>query len=258
LPDEERSRISSQALVATAVILALGLIFAGWILGSQIKETKLGDHYVTVKGMVERTVKSDLAIWNISFRSSGDDFQTVLAEGNSQKQVVLAFLKKQGIADKDITIGSPNVLDREAQDYGSIQGRQSRYVLSQTIIVNSTNVDRIAAANQQIGELLQQGVILASSPGVSGSLLEYKFNGLNSIKPDMITEATKNAREAAERFAQDAGAKVGSIRQASQGSFSISAANEGSQTDDSGYSNADTSIMKTVRVVTTVDYYLSQ
>jgi hypothetical protein len=145
---------------------------------------------------------------------------------------------------------------RNSAAYG---GRQSRYILTQNIVVTSKDVDQIAAANQRIGDLLQEGVILASAQGVGGSQLSYKFNGLNSIKPDMITEATKNARAAAERFALDAGAKVGSIRQANQGSFSISAANAGGSPDEGGnYTNPDASLMKTVRVVTTVDYYLSQ
>lgn len=259
MPDEDRYRISSPAFILIGVVLALGLVGAGWILGSQIKQTKLGDHYVSVKGLVERTVKSDLAIWSISFRASGDDFKIVLAQGESQKQIVLAFLKKQGVRENEIAINPPNVLDREAQEFGSVQGRQSRYILTQNIIVTSKDVDQIAAANQRIGDLLQEGVILASAQGVGGSQLSYKFNGLNSIKPDMITEATKNARAAAERFALDAGAKVGSIRQASQGSFSISAANAGGSPDEGGnYTNPDASLMKTVRVVTTIDYYLSQ
>lgn len=116
----------SRTWLLTGVILALGLIGAGWVLGSQIKEIRLGDRYVTVKGLAERTVKSDLALWNISFRSSGDDFKTVLAEGQSQRQTVLAFLKQLGVTEDEIAIGSPNVIDREAQEYGGIQGRQSR------------------------------------------------------------------------------------------------------------------------------------
>ena len=259
VPEEDRYLVPSKVFLLFGGILALGLVVAGWVLGSQIKQTKLGEHYVTVKDLVERNVKSDLAIWNISFRSSGDEFQTVLAAGESQKQTVLSFLKKQGIQEGDIAISPPNVLDRQAQEFGSVQGKQSRYILTQTIIVTSKDVDRIATANQRLGDLPQQGVILGGAQGSGGSQLSFKFNGLNSIKPDMITEATRNARAAAERFAQDANAKVGSIRQASQGTFSISAANAGSSTDESGnYTNPDASIMKTVRVVTTIDYYLSQ
>lgn len=239
------------------VVLALGLVAAGWVLGLQIKQTKLGEHYVTVKGLEERIVKSDLAIWSISFRASGDDFKTVLAQGESQKQSVLNFLKKEQVRDNEITIDPPSVLDREAQEYGSMQGRQSRYILTQNIVVTSKDVDQIAAANQRIGDLLKQGVILASQGG-SGSHVSYKFNGLNSIKPDMITAATKNARAAAERFAQDSGAKVGSIRQANQGVFSISAADSVGSPGGGMYNSADSSIMKKVRVVSTIEYYLLQ
>jgi hypothetical protein len=144
LPDEDRYHISSPAFIFIGVVLALGLVGAGWILGSQIKQTKLGDHYVSVKGLVERIVKSDLAIWSISFRASGDDFKTVLAQGESQKQIVLAFLKKQGVGENEIAINPPTVLDREAQEFGSVQGRQSRYILTQNIVVTSKDVDQSA------------------------------------------------------------------------------------------------------------------
>lgn len=252
MPGEDRKQFSPSIPIVTGVILAVGLIITGWVLGAQIKAIRLSDHYVSVRGLAERTVKSDLAIWNIGFRSSGNDFQTVLAQSNTQKQAVLAFLQAQGIPQSEITIGPPNVIDREALEFSSMQANQSRYILSQNIVVTSPDVDRIAAANQKVGTLLKQGVILAGSPGMSGSQLTYEFTGLNAIKPDMITEANKNARLAAERFAQDSGASLGAIRQAVQGSFSISAADAGNN------SNPNASIMKTVRVVTNIQYYISK
>jgi hypothetical protein len=108
--------------------------------------------------------------------------------------------------------------------------------------------------------LLQKGIVLNSNPGQG---LSYKFTALNSIKPDMITEATRNARAAADRFAADSGSKVGSIRQANQGVFSILPADQGSDTGEAGPGGyggfaADASLMKTVRVVTTVQYYLDR
>jgi hypothetical protein len=103
--------------------------------------------------------------------------------------------------------------------------------------------------------LLQKGIVLGGNPGQG---LTYKFTGLNSIKPDMITEATRNARAAADRFASDSGSRVGSIRQANQGVFSIMPADQGSDTGEPGYGAADSSIMKTVRVVTSVEYYLEK
>jgi uncharacterized protein len=122
--------------------------------------------------------------------------------------------------------------------------------------VRTSRVDLVATAAQKTTELLQKGLVLNSNPGQG---LSYKFTGLNAIKPDMITEATRNARTAAERFASDSGSKVGSIRQANQGIFSISAADQGSDPGENGGSfGGDSSLMKTVRVVTTVQYYLDK
>ncbi len=258
---EPRVRMETPAVVLLGAILALGLIGAGWVLGAQIKQTRLADRYVTVKGLVERNVKSDLAVWNIGFQSSGNDFKTVLGQGDAQKQTVLKFLAQQGIDQQQIEIGAPRVIDKQAQEYGGPSTEnQNRYILSQSIIVTSPDVDRVAKAGQSVAQLLQQGVILTSNSGTGGSSVAFRFNGLNAIKPDMITEATRNARTAAQRFAADSGAHVGAIRQANQGTFSISAADAGSSTNEAGDagSPADSSIMKKVRAVTTVEYYLEQ
>jgi hypothetical protein len=114
-------------------------------------------------------------------------------------------------------------------------------------------VDRIASAGQKTAELVQAGIVVG---GGYGQGISYKFGGLNALKPDMITEATRNARAAADRFAADSGSQVGSIRSANQGVFSISAADGESAGEGGGGSSPDSSIMKKVRVVATVDYYL--
>jgi uncharacterized protein len=129
--------------------------------------------------------------------------------------------------------------------------------VEQPITVRTSRVDQVAAAAQNTMQLLQKGVVLTSNPGQG---LTYKFTGLNSIKPDMITEATRNARAAANRFAQDSGAKVGSIRQANQGIFSILPADQSGEDRESASAGfgSDSSVMKTVRVVTSVRYYLNE
>ena len=150
------------------------------------------------------------------------------------------------------------VVDTQANEYGVGNRAPHRYIVEQQITVRTQRVDQVAAAAQKTIQLLQKGIVLNSNPGQE---LAYKFNGLNSIKPDMITEATRNARAAADRFASDSGSKVGSIRQAYQGVFSILPANQGSDTGEDGGMNgatADSSIMKTVRVVTSVQYYLDK
>jgi hypothetical protein len=241
-----------------AIFLALGLIIAGWVLGDQIKATRLGDRYVTVKGLVERNVKSDLGIWPITSKEAGDDLASVYAKTDADKQAILQFLDQQGIQANEVDLGVLRVVDTQANEYGGTRAPK-RYIVEMPITVRSSRVDQIAAAAQKTMLLLQKGVVLSSNSGMPNQGLTYKFNGLNAIKPDMITEATRNARAAADRFAADSGSKVGSIRQANQGVFSILPADQGSSTGEGGDGNsADSALMKTVRVVTTVQYYLEK
>ena len=148
--------------------------------------------------------------------------------------------------------------DKQANEFGN-NPTGPRYVVQQTVTVHSSDVDKIARAGQKTAELVQAGIVVG---GGYGQGIAYRFNGLNALKPDMITEATKNARAAADRFAADSGSQVGAIRSANQGVFSISAADgtEGAivalDEGGTGMPNSDSSMMKKVRVVSTIDYYL--
>jgi uncharacterized protein len=241
-------------------LLAVGLIIGGWVLGAQIKATRLGDRYVSVRGLAERTVKADLAIWPIDYKEAGNDLPSLYSKAESDKKIILKFLNGQGIQSSEIAVGIVGVTDNEANRFGGNNRAPYRYTVDQEITVQTARVDEVAAAAQKTIDLVQQGIVLSTNGFGEG--LSYKFNGLNAIKPDMITEATRNARAAAERFALDAGSSVGTIRQANQGVFSILAANSGvpADSDDGGgfSSNADSSLMKTVRVVTDVQYYLGK
>jgi uncharacterized protein len=253
----ERSSLFAPAVVV-AVGLLLGLVLGGWVLGSQIKDLKLADRYVTVKGLVERTVKSDSAIWPVTFKEAGNDLPQVFAKSEADKNGVLRFLAGEGITPQEISIGQIQVTDKQANEYGNTQSGQ-RYIVQQTVTVHSADVDKIARAGQKTAELVQEGIVIG---GGYGQGISYKFNGLNALKPDMITEATRTARASADRFAADSGSQVGSIRSANQGVFSISSADAGIVPGGSEEgvgsidTQADSSIMKKVRVVATVDYYL--
>jgi hypothetical protein len=242
-------------LVPAAVLggcLLLGLVVGGWVLGSQIKDIKLADRYVTVKGLVERTVKSDMAIWPVSFKETGNDLPQVFAKSQTDKEAVLKFFAAQGVTPKEISVGQIRVTDKLANEYSGNTG--PRYIVEQTVTVQSADVDKIAKAGEKTAELVQAGIVVGGCEGQGGN--RYKFNGLNALKPDMITEATRNARDSANRFAADSGSQVGSIKSASQGVFSISAADSISTGDEGGEDSGDASMMKKVRVVATVDYYL--
>lgn len=256
MPDSERSSNPFASAVVLGVCLLLGLVIGGWVLGAQIKAIRLADRYVTVKGLVERTVKSDSAIWPVTFKEAGNDLPAVFAKSEADKNAVLKFFTEQGISQNEIAIGQIQVTDKLANEYGGSNNNGPRYIVQQTVTVNSKDVDKIAKAGQKTAELVQAGIVVG---GGYGQGIRYVFNGLNALKPDMITEATRNARAAADRFAADSGSKVGSIRTANQGVFSISAADAGAGGEEGGGGPGmaqDSSIMKKVRVVATVDYYL--
>jgi uncharacterized protein len=254
LLETERSSLFAPAAVV-GVCLLLGLVAGGWILGSEIKEIRLADRYVTVKGLVERTVKSDMATWPVSFKEAGNDLPQVFAKSEADKTAVLKFFAGQGIAPGEITVGQIKVTDKLANEYGG-NNTGPRYIVEQTVTVQSKDVDKISKAGQKTADLVQEGIVVGGTNGQQGGI-RYEFTGLNALKPDMITEATRNARASADRFAADSGSQVGSIRSASQGVFSISPAGSGAAPDEGGGGgDADASIMKKVRVVSTVDYYL--
>ena len=251
------NQLDRGGLALLGLLLALGLAVGGWVLGAQIKATRLADRYVSVRGLAERSVKSDLAIWPMDSEEAGDDLPSLYSKTEANRRVILQFLAQQGIETSEIEQGVVRVVDTQANEYGGANRAVHRYIIEQQITVRTPRVDQIAAAAQKTIALVQQGIVLNSNPGQGPA---YRFTGLNSIKPDMITEATKNARAAADRFASDSGSSVGSIRQANQGIFSILAATSGGDTGEGNnyYSSADSSLMKTVRVVTSVQYYLER
>lgn len=234
--------------------IAIGLIVGGWLLGSQIKDVRMADRYVTVRGLAERTVNADLAIWPLSFREAGNDLEATYAKSSQDNAAVLKFLAAQGIPAADITEGQPSVVDTQANEFGGATRAPNRYIVQRSVTVRSKDVAQVAAAVQKTSDLIGAGVVLGGGPGYGGqNSASYLYTGLNSIKPDMITEATRNARIAAERFAADSGSAVGGIRQAAQGQFTIASADstgEGAGPGDNG------SILKKVRVVTTIQYFL--
>jgi len=255
------NRINRGEMTILGCLLAIGLVAGGWALGAQIKAVRLGDRYVTVRGLAERTVKSDLAIWTLDYKEAGDDLPSLYSKIEGDRKIILQFLTEQGIQSSETEIGIVGVVDTQANEYGNSQNAAHRYIAEQQIIVRTNRVDQVAAAAQKTDALVRQGIALTHRD-FGGAGLVYKFTGLNGIKPDMITEATRNARTAAERFATDAGSSVGTIRQATQGVFSIRPADSGVPADsDNGPSfgnDSDSSLMKTVRVVTEVEYYLEK
>lgn len=230
------------ALILGALI-AVGMIIAGWILGNSALRIKQYERVVSVKGLSEREVKADVAVWPIRFSAGSQDLAELYANMEQQTLQIQNFLKAEGFKPEEITTGAPVTTDKYAQQYGGDANVALRYAAHQTITVYTHNIDQVRAAQTRLAELGKKGIAFNGED--SGQRTEYLFTQLNDIKPAMIEEATQNARSVAEKFAADSQSRLGKIKTANQGLFSI---------EDR---DSNTPYLKKVRVVSTVEYYLA-
>jgi len=239
-----------QRRVVEALIVALGLAAAGMFVGGGISKGRTADRFVTVRGVSEREAKADLALWPIRFVAADNDLARAQVRITESAEKVRGFLTKHGIDAARVEVSNYNVVDTQANQYGS-RDSASRFIIQQTIMVRSDKPDVVFEASQQVSELVNVGVVLNSAGGENGGGPTYLFTKLNEIKPPMIAEATASARQAAEQFAKDSGSALGSIRQATQGYFTILPRDQAPGIEEAQQRQ------KIVRVVTTVEYYLN-
>lgn len=234
--------------ISATILLSLGITGSGFFIGNGYYQTHMNNRSVIVKGLAEMPVKADLAIWNIKFQTIGNDLTETQSKINNHKDLIIAFLNKNGFRSSEITIGRINTNDLDANPYREKTAGQPRFILTQNIYVRSNQVNSVAHTSEKIGELVGQGIVFANTEYEQP--ISYLFTGLNQIKPVMLEEATQNARQAATEFAKNSQAVVGKIRKANQGVFSI-------LPQDAAPGVSETAqIDKTVRVVSTVEYFL--
>ncbi len=232
-----------------AAVLAVGLTLAGWLAGSGFEKGRLGDRFVTVKGVSEREVKADLALWPLRFVAAGNDLSAAQATIDTNLQRTLAFLEEQGVDTTQVSLEGLRVTDALANPYAQSPAA-TRFIITQTLIVRSADPDRVVTASGAIGELVEAGVVVSSGAEYGPGGPTLLFTGLNDLKPEMIAEATARAREAAEEFAEDSGSRIRGIRRANQGVFVILARDQAPGIQEQNQ------LYKTVRVVSTIEYLL--
>lgn len=224
-----------------ALIIAVGIILFGFVIKSAIDNFIEKERVVSVKGLAETDVPADLVVWPLVYKEAGNDPVEMYETITRKNAVIVNFLKANGITETEISVSPPSVYDKQADRYNDDRSAY-RYKATSVITVTSKKVDAVRAMMQQQARLLKQGIAIVGDE--YQYRVSYEFTALNDIKPAMIEEATKNARSAAEKFAKDSDSRLGKIRNANQGTFTI--------TD----SDANTPYIKHVRVVTTVTYYL--
>ncbi len=235
--------------IIAALILALGLGAAGWHVGQGFRQGRSSDRYVTVKGVSERDVEADLALWPLQFVAADNDLGRAQGRLDESIRATLGFLAAQGLDTAQTRLQGLRVTDVLANPYQQ-QRAANRFVVNQTLVVRSTDPRTVLAASERVGELVQAGVVLSSGADYGTTGPTFLFTRLNEIKPEMIGEATSRAREAAEQFAADSHSHIAGIRRASQGVFVILAR------DRAPGLTEPSQLEKTVRVVSTVEYFL--
>ncbi len=234
--------ITTRSVAVLGLSLIIGLAIFGVQVGRAVKKGRDFDRYLTVRGLSEREVKATLAIWPIRFSVNADDLLALKSAMERDQGLVMAFLQDNGISSKDVTLGLPSVTDRLEERTAGNKPALSRYRGIVVIVVRSPEVDVVKKAIQQVETLLDKGVALTENE--YGDQPEFLFTEINRVKPDMIREATANARAAAEKFAQDSKTKVGAIRRATQGALEI---------EDRDKASPE---RKIIRVVTTIDFFV--
>jgi hypothetical protein len=225
-----------------AIVLGLSLILSTYFVTATIIKQKKLERVVAVKGLAEQIVKSDRATWDINFTSNNDNLAQAYQGITHAQEVTRNFLMKEGFKPEDIEIIPISIIDNQGNNYASTL-KVKRYAANSGISVKTGAVDLVTSSVQKVGALVQAGVVISSSN------VRFMFTQLNTIKTAMLITATDSARSAGKAFAENSHSKLGEISMANQGLFTIESAN--------GNAYDDSSIMKKVRVVTSVSYYLN-
>ncbi|HEB9346371.1 TPA: SIMPL domain-containing protein [Campylobacter coli] len=223
----------SVAVVLASVILAFGF-------NKALSDFKTLERSVTVKGLSQKDVEADTLILPIKFTRSGNNLANLYEELESDKQNIIRFLEEQGVKSDEISYNSPNIIDRLSDPYNNDTQATYRYISTANLLIYTKNIKLGKNILEKISSLGKLGIVTK----IEDYEIEYLYTKLNEIKPQMIEEATLNARNSAIKFAQDSNSNLGKIKKASQGQFSISNRDK------------NTPYIKTIRVVSTIEYYL--
>lgn len=236
---DKQNKVLSFGLLG--LFVAVGLLLLGIFMKNGIDDFAHRDRIVTVRGLSEREIQANQVTWPIVIKLVGNDLPTIYNQIQSNNAVILNYLKKNGITDQEISVNAPQVIDMRANQYNTAPAPYN-YNVTSVVVVTSGQVDKVRNLINRQAELLTQGIAILA--GDYNYPTVYDYTELNQIKPAMIADATKNARAAARKFAEDSHSKLGKIKEASQGQFSI---------EDRDQYTPD---IKTVRVVSTIKYYL--
>lgn len=227
--------------ILPAALIAVGLFAIGSGVKAGLGRIAEGSRQVTVRGLAERNVDADHVTWPVVYRVIGNDLEDIYGQIKKCNDEITQYIESGGLTSSEISVVAPEITDKYANQYGN-ERYSTRYIAKSVVVVSTDKVASVDSLIANSASLLKSGIVIDTND--YGNRVEYEFTGLNDIKPEMIAEATKSARAAADKFAADSHSKIGKIVTATQGSFTIE--------DRDAY----TPYIKYVRVVTSITYTL--
>lgn len=235
-----------KSIIIAGALIGLGVAVGGTNLGLCYRQVVNNNNVVVVKGLAEKDVKADLALWTIKFVATNNNILIATKDIENQQKLIIEYLKNAGFEESEIIIQGLTMQDAYADSYRDKDSITSRYTLNQCLSIRSTKIDLVHDTFPKIGDLVSKGVSFSSY----GNGVAYSFTKLNDIKPEMLKNAIENAKASANEFAINSGAKIGSIKRANQGVFSITSREQTNESDEASQ------IDKKVRVVSTIEYFI--
>ena len=242
------------SLIILGICLLLGLAIGGYFIGKGAARFKSDLRTVTVKGLVEKEVKADQAVWTLHFRRASDDLKDAHTKISADREAAISFLVKQGFKEEEIGRQPTQTIDKLAREYGQSQAAERlRYIVTSSLLVKTTNVDLVTKSLGATEELLKSGIVLDGGFEGGAANPRYVVSTFNELRPQLLAEATKNARATAQQFASDSGSQVGKIRSANQGIIQIFGTDGN---DESALYSRTSTPTKKIRVVSTFEFEL--
>jgi len=197
------------ALAGAVIVFSVIFFFAA-------RNFSLQGTYVEVKGLSERIVKADTAIWSLNFEVKSNDIDSLYAEIEKDTTTIKTFLKEKGFEDSEINVAPVNIYQDTYKD------ALFRYNSNVQLSVYTKKVDLVRSSSQDTLLLIKKGVTL------NQNYINFEFSDINSIKPEMLTEAISKAKISADQFVKDSGSKISKISRGDQGTFNITDKDPGS------------------------------
>ena len=234
----------------TAIIFSIAIIIAAYFLGNSYVSRANPDGVISVTGSGSENFTSDLIVWEGTYSRMNPNLEQAYNNLNEDKETVRNYLLEKGIKEENIVFNSVNTMEQRENQYqnGNYVGSIFKgYELTQSVKIESNDVEKIESVSREITELLNKGVQFNSQPP------RYYYTKIADLKIEMISKATEDARLRAEKIAENSGGSLGELKNANMGVFQITGQNSGEDYSWSGaYNTIDKN--KTASITMRLEY----